>query len=487
MSSAWARTWGRFTARAGYLNMASRAISDGDLQTAVNYAMQLRFDTSIAGRRLLQKLVESLIAKSREQIAAGQCSQAWHSLSSASEIALAQDRDRISREKNELVELTIDNAESLLVGGKIAHTIKVINELHSRHILDWRADRIRIAAEKIRDAEVEVAKGECRTAVRLLTEAKQLRPDLLIIDARIATCESRELQIKELTDQLQRSLMKADWTRVSQVCRQLLIITPTNDVALNAQRRLIDIRKKKTNAGTKKKTSYSKSSRTNNNRSPLGTTSIDSEEQRMSDDKTPSIPVNEASFMLWIDGVGGYLVCPATLNTIGQAVTYSNVQIPILGDIQRRHCRIETVDQDHMLQPFGNVCIDGKKMLEPTPLKNHQLIEFEGGVNLRYSKPHPLSGSARLEFQSRHRTQPWSDSVLLASGPIILGPNQRNHVFCPRWVKDLVIFRREGNWYARTQGKLEIDGQEYEKEGPLKLDSRIVGEEFTMSLEPVGL
>ena len=191
--------------------------------------------------------------------------------------------------------------------------------------------------------------------------------------------------------------------------------------------------------------------------------------------------------MLWIDGVGGYLVCPATQNTIGQAIAQSNVQIPILGDIQRRHCRIETVDQSHMIQPLGNLTVNGKKTVDATTLKNQQLIEFEGGVHLRYAKPHPLSGSARLEFHSRHRTQPWSDCVLLASGPIILGPNRQNHVYCPRWAVDLVIFRREGNWYARTEGNLEIDGQQYEQEGPLRLNSRIVGEEFTMSLEPVGV
>ena len=59
--------------------------------------------------------------------------------------------------------------------------------------------------------------------------------------------------------------------------------------------------------------------------------------------------------------------------------------------------------------------------LEPSrPVEKHvalqsgQILDFDGGVKLRYSKTHPLSSTARIDFVSRHRTQPWSDAILLA-------------------------------------------------------------------------
>ena len=112
-------------------------------------------------------------------------------------------------------------------------------------------------------------------------------------------------------------------------------------------------------------------------------------------------------------------------------------------------------------------------------------MELDGGVKLRYSQSHPLSKTARLDCVSRHRTLPWSDAILLASQAIILGPNRDNHVFCPDWKDDLIIFQRNGKWHCRTTGAIEIDGQSFSQEGPIQFNSRIDGEDFSLTLEPV--
>lgn len=491
MSSAWSRTWDRITSANPDLNLAHRAITSGKLFEAVDCAIRAPLDQSLGGRRMLRRLVDALLEQANDEMSAGNYSLAWKTLSAAARVSLNRDLDRISKETSELVELTIDQAESNLVEGKITQAMRLIHEVLVRDIPDWRATQINDAATRLKDAAQLSAAGDCDQCLNRLREAKNLRPDLAYLDARISTCQLRRTQIAEFSKRLQTALLADDLSEVEKVCRQLLVIAPNYKIAQDAQRRVLDIRKKQTSVGVRN-TVYAGSShhstKTTESRSSTASETL----KDMPADDGNNVDVHapetnsEQTFMMWIDGVGGYLVCPAARNTIGQAITQSNIQIPILGDLQRRHCRIETVERSHLLQPLGNLTVDGKKTLRPQQLCSEQIIGLEGGVKLKYARPHPLSGSARLDFISRHRTQPWSDGVLLASGPLILGPDPRNHVYCPRWPWDLIIFQRGGRWFARTRGKLEIDGVVYKAEGPFQLNSRIVGEKFTMGLEPVG-
>ena len=45
-------------------------------------------------------------------------------------------------------------------------------------------------------------------------------------------------------------------------------------------------------------------------------------------------------FLLWIDGVGGYLVCLGDEVILGQASSEYQVDIPIQADLSRRHAKI---------------------------------------------------------------------------------------------------------------------------------------------------
>ena len=42
-------------------------------------------------------------------------------------------------------------------------------------------------------------------------------------------------------------------------------------------------------------------------------------------------------FLLWVDGVGGYLVCLSDEVTLGQSTPNCRVHVPILADVSRHH------------------------------------------------------------------------------------------------------------------------------------------------------
>jgi hypothetical protein len=188
-------------------------------------------------------------------------------------------------------------------------------------------------------------------------------------------------------------------------------------------------------------------------------------------------------FFLWIDGVGGYLICEGDEVVIGQPAAGGQIDVPILGDISRQHARIHRNGEGYLLQPLRKTKVAGRPVEGWHTLADGQLIELGEGVQLRFRRPHALSTTARLEFASHHRTQPASDAVLLVSDSFIVGPAANSHIVCRDWRRQLVIFRQEGELWCRTAGRFQVDGRTCEGEGQLTRRSQVIGDDFSMSLE----
>lgn len=188
---------------------------------------------------------------------------------------------------------------------------------------------------------------------------------------------------------------------------------------------------------------------------------------------------------LWVDGVGGFLVCEADTVVIGQPVLDASVDVPILADISRRHAQIRRRGESYLLEAWREVKIDGQPVDRIGLLRPDRIIELGGGVRLRFSQPHPLSLSARLDIVSRHRTQPTSDGILLVHDTLVLGPSRDSHIVCPEWSHELVLYRQAGEWFCRAAGvELSIDGITTRGRTSITRRSRVVGPDFSISLEP---
>ena len=191
------------------------------------------------------------------------------------------------------------------------------------------------------------------------------------------------------------------------------------------------------------------------------------------------------NFLIWVDGVGGYLVCSAEENRIGQAIPETDVSIPVRGDIDRAHVSIRSIDNSHLLTPLGAVVVDGQLVSKSLLLTSELVFRMGDLVEMRYRRPHPYSSTAVLDFESRHRTFPWSDAVLLAGDSIVLGPEKRNHIVCSRWTEEIVLYRRSGQWFCKSKSPLVVDGIKQINSRPLSGSSRIESAEVSFSLEVV--
>ncbi len=189
--------------------------------------------------------------------------------------------------------------------------------------------------------------------------------------------------------------------------------------------------------------------------------------------------------LLWVDAVGGFLVCLGDEIVLGQAVPHAAVDVPILGDLSRRHAKIRRVGEEYLIKPMGRVWVQGREIESATLLADGDEIRLGGGVRLRFRQPHPLSATARLDFLSRHPVSPSADAVILMAESCVLGPQTSSHVVCRDWTGDVVLFRQGGGLYCRAREEIEIDGKHVGERGPIGPSSRVAGNEFSLCLEPL--
>lgn len=188
-------------------------------------------------------------------------------------------------------------------------------------------------------------------------------------------------------------------------------------------------------------------------------------------------------FMIWIDGVGGYLVNLAPIVTLGQAIPGSHVDIPLQADISRRHAILRRTGEGYVIDPLHDVMINNKPITEATYLLDGDEIALGSKLKLRFVKKYALSATARLDFISRHRTSPSADGILLMGESMLLGPHAQSHVVCRDWPGDIIFFRRPEGLGCRSTMPIGINGVPVEGKTSLPFGEHLTGDGFSITLE----
>ena len=200
-----------------------------------------------------------------------------------------------------------------------------------------------------------------------------------------------------------------------------------------------------------------------------------------------SAAVNDAPTdrgLLWVDGVGGFLVLLSDEVTIGQAVPGSDVEIPLVGDLSRRHAKLRRVEDMYLIEPLAATRVEGMVIEQTTPLADGDEITLGESIQIRFRQPSPLSDSARLDVLSHHRTHPSADGVLLFGQTCLLGPTDQNHVCCPEWEEQIVLSRSdEESFRFRANQRVEIDGLPAADTGILQWNANLAGSRFALRFE----
>ncbi|MGL6096855.1 MAG: FHA domain-containing protein [Fimbriiglobus sp.] len=191
-------------------------------------------------------------------------------------------------------------------------------------------------------------------------------------------------------------------------------------------------------------------------------------------------------FLLWIDGVGGFLVCLAPRVTIGQATGDGPIDVPVFADVSRLHAEISRDSEGYVLESGRDVRVNGQPTKRAT-LACGDRLTLGPTCQFVFRKPVAISPTARLELVSGHRLPQAVDGVLLMAESLILGPPGKSHVaLADRDVGTAVIYRSKDGLGVKYDGRFAVDGRPCDGRSPLPLPGVVTGDGFTFAVEPVG-
>ncbi len=204
---------------------------------------------------------------------------------------------------------------------------------------------------------------------------------------------------------------------------------------------------------------------------------------------SPSAPASPSPlskrFLLWVDGVGGYLVCLANRVTLGQAAGDGPVDVPLFAELSRLHAEISRDGEGYVIESGKGVLVNGQRVTRSV-LSAGDRVTLGATCQFLFHKPVPVSGTARLELTSGHRLPVAVDGILLMANELLLGPGPHAHVILPGLTAPVSIYRsREGLAVRVPNTSFRIDEQLCTDRATLPLPSVVSGELFTFAVEPV--
>ena len=190
-------------------------------------------------------------------------------------------------------------------------------------------------------------------------------------------------------------------------------------------------------------------------------------------------------FFLWVDGVGGYLVCLGAHVTLGQASPNAHVDLPLVADVSRLHATLTRDGEGgYLLEATRPILVNGQATNKAV-LRPGDRVTLGASCQLQFQRPVPVSSTARLDLASGHRLLPGVDAVLLMGDTLVLGRRPQCHVEVPELKKPLVLYRSKDSLGVKYASGFTVDGHRQQDRALLGSGSHVSGDEFAFALEAV--
>ncbi|MEZ6095437.1 MAG: FHA domain-containing protein [Pirellulaceae bacterium] len=412
---------GRMTLRDQWLAIF-KALVARDWRRAAEVASHPTVKSTKAGRRVGKWLVRPLMKQVGREWRNAQFANSHELWQLTRKLANAKQLDTIHECWRQLVDHSIHEAEQKLRVGNVDSAYSILGQLSEINALDWRVDGLFEVTRAIANANQLAEAGQLESAEARYLLAIQRKPELLFVSAAI-----------------ERIRNQMNGTRARTPIRQPVWSGPNG---LTVQEKLL------------------------------------------SNSETNSRGMSTSSVMMWIDGVGSYLICFAAENWIGKHVAEPRCQIPLQGDLFRYHARLAFDSQGLQILPEGDVWINARRLnVKQANLKDGDRVSLGAG-NTRFLVELPeYGGAARLSLEHGNRTWFGCDQILLVRDVLTIGNSRLCDIRIPGVSEQFEIRKGKNSVCIESPNEFAIDGRLTRGPVPLSTESRLTSRDLAIQFE----
>jgi hypothetical protein len=436
------------------LRQVRAALQNGRLEEA----QQLLGQPSARGHRkswaLLTELTRGYVERGGRHLKQKNVAGAWDDLVRAEHLAPTDAGARALRE--ELTRLGFAQLRTHLEAGDPQRAVESLARLGERAAVH---SEYRPLEDAVKDwlLTVELAdRGEFALALQMFARVRRNISAEPGVERFQATLEERQARFVAALPPLHEAVDQRRWRDVLPLAEAVLVVAPQHAEARTAKSRAWTSQAPETTAGV---------------RPEVETEATES----------PAAPPKR--FLLWIDGVGGYLICLGPRVTFGQATSDGSVDVPLLADVSRNHATVARDGEGYVVESVRPLQVNGQTVTKAT-LTPGDRVTLGAACQFRFLLPVPVSSSARLELVSGHRLPLSVDGILLMAETLVLGPGPQAHVPLPDVAADVLLYRDKDGLGVRYAGAFRVNGRPVADREGLPASCTVTGPDFSFAIEP---
>jgi tetratricopeptide (TPR) repeat protein len=440
------------------LRQAKEALKSGRLEEAQRLLAHPVVQGSKRTWEVLAQLAQAFADRGERSLRQGNPAAAWSDLLRAEQVDAAE--SQVARLRQALTRRGLVDLRGLLEAGEPARAVEAAAQLRDRLVHQPELEPLEEAARDWAKAGELADRGEFAQAQTVLARVRRLLPGSAAGLERFQNgLAERHRNFTGLVVQLHEAARQARWPEVLDLSERILALAPQHPEARKVRSRAWKAIEPATVVGVRPKVE------------PVP-------------GDVPAVGPGQ-QFLLWVDGIGGYLICLGNRVTFGQATPESCVDVPLFADVSRLHAAATRDTEGYLLEAFRPTQVNGHAT-DKTLLRSGDRVTLGACCQFQFRQPVPVSASARIDLVSGHRLWLAVDAVLLMADTLVLGPDPQAHVTLPEVASPVILFRQKDGLGVRHAGNLTVNGQRCGERSTLEPGVTVAGDDFSLTLEAVS-
>jgi hypothetical protein len=440
------------------LRQARAALQNGRLEEA----QQLLGQPAVRGHRkswdLLHQLTKGYVERGQRHLRQQNIAAAWDDLLQAE--ALAPTDPAAQSLRLLLTRQGITELRSLLEAGETQRAVEVVGRLAQKAVAQAELRHLEDAVKDWVLTQDLADRGEFPLAQQMFERVRRVVTDGAGVERFEHELRDRAARFAEALPPLHEAVDQRRWRDVLHLAEKVLVVSPQHGEARKARARAWKCQEPETIA------------------EPRAGHSLDS---TANDDR--SGPTKR--FLLWIDGVGGYLICLGNRVSFGQATAEGSIDVPLLADVSRLHAVLQRDGEGYVIESSRALTVNGKPAGKAT-LHPGDRVTLGAACQFLFQTPVPVSTTARLDLVSGHRLPLSIDGILLMAETMVIGPGPAVHVPVADMERSVVLYRHKDGLGIRCSGEFKVNGNAAKDREVLPAYATVSTPQLSFAIEPAA-